>query len=91
MHSFPTFFKNPFIENIEDVYLTMDIFKKLTYADYSVIPFSKINYRQHTIEKTRVLSADTRYPGIIYKAEYDACYDKEFSPHPVVRQGELPN
>ena len=80
MSSFPTFFKNPFIESLEDLYFSIDIFKRLTYADYTVIPFSKINRRQHTIKKTRVIGADTRYPGIVYKAELDAMYNKKFSP-----------
>ena len=80
MHSFPTFYKNPFIKSIEDLYFSIDLFKRLTYADYTIIPFSKINRRLHTIKKTRVIGADTRYPGIVYKAELDAMYDKKFSP-----------
>ena len=75
MHTFPTYFKNPFIESVKDLYLAVDIFKKITYADYAIIPFVKINRRSHTIGKTRLIGADTRYPGIIYKAELDAMYD----------------
>jgi len=80
MQSFPTYVKNPFIESIEDLYLSIDLFKRLTYADYAVIPLAKINHRQHTVKQVRVLGADTRYPGIIYKAELDATYDKKLSP-----------
>ena len=80
MHTFPTYFKNPFIESVEDLYLGVDIFKKLTYADYAVVPFTQINRRSHTITKTRIVGADTRYPCIIYKAELDAMYDKNISP-----------
>ena len=80
MHTFPTYFKNPFIKSVKDLYLSMDIFKKLTYADYTIVPFVKINRRSHTIRKTRIVGADTRYPGIIYKAELDAMYDKNISP-----------
>jgi hypothetical protein len=80
MSSFPTFFKNPFKESVKDLYFSVDIFKKITYADYAVIPLAKINNRQHTIKQTRVIGADTRYPGIIYKAELDAMYNKKNSP-----------
>lgn len=80
MHTFPTYFKNPFIESVKDLYLAVDIFKKITYADYAIVPFAKINRRSHTIRETRIVGADTRYPGIIYKAELDAMYDKLRSP-----------
>ena len=66
MSSFPTFFKNPFIESVKDLYLSVDIFKKITYADYAVVPLSKINRRLHTVKQTRVIGADTRYLSLIH-------------------------
>ena len=80
MHTFPTYFKNPFIESAEDLFLSIDIFKKLTYADYAVIPFVKINNRRTEVRKTRIVGADTRYPGIIYKSNLDALYNKTKAP-----------
>ena len=80
MHTFPTYFKNPFIESPKDLFLSIDIFKKLTYADYAVVPLVKINNRLNDIRKTRLIGADTRYPGILYKSHLDALYDKTKAP-----------
>ncbi len=80
MKSFPTYFKNPFIKSTKDLYVSIDIFKKLTYADYAVIPVAKINNRRNDIRKNTLIGADTRYPIIIYKSHLDALYDKTKAP-----------
>ena len=80
MDSFPIYMKSPFIKSVDDMFLTVDIYKRITYADFAVIPFSKINRRVKPIFKTRVVRADTRYPGIIYKAYFDPLHTKERSP-----------
>jgi|TARA_R100000081_G_C4809681_1_gene170207 hypothetical protein len=80
MKSFPTYFKNPFIESVTDLYLSVEIFKNITYADFAVIPLSQINSRVSYIRQTRLIGADTRYPIIIYKSHFDALYDKTTAP-----------
>ena len=73
----PSHFKNPFIDS-EDRYRTVEIFAKLTLNDLVIVPFQNIAIRVpdpkdpwSKISKVRILEADTRFPGIIYKSHLD--------------------
>tara|TARA_R100000655_G_scaffold74576_1_gene113441 strand:- start:1290 stop:1745 length:456 start_codon:yes stop_codon:yes gene_type:complete len=69
----PPYFKNPFTDSL-DLYRTSEIFERLTLNDLIVIPLSYIalrNARTYPISTNRVLTADIRYPPIIYKAKFD--------------------
>ena len=73
----PSHFKNPFIDS-ERGYRTVEIFARLTLNDLVIVPFKNIAIRRpdpkdpwSKISKVRILEADTRFPGIIYKSNFD--------------------
>ena len=74
----PTFFKCPFIETTDIVYSRVDLYNQICMNDLLVVPFKDINIRKHDpnrprtkINKGRILTADTRYPGIVYYSKLD--------------------
>lgn len=67
----PTYFKNPFITSPDITFSRADIYKRINMTDLIIVPFKQINIRNGYIKKARILSADTRYPGIVYKSCLD--------------------
>ena len=66
-----THFKNPFISETH-VYKTYDIFQRLNLNMLYVVPFDRIFLRTKPhVKKKKIVSADTRYPGILYKSKLD--------------------
>ena len=72
MSTLPTHFKNPFVSDTEYAYKTYDIFERLNLNMLYVVPFNRIFVRTKPhIKKQKIVSADYRYPGILYKSKLD--------------------
>jgi|TARA_R100000278_G_C5439586_1_gene153213 hypothetical protein len=82
----PTYFKNPFVTTVE-LYRTTDIFERININMLYAVPFNKIylrkngKFRAANIQKRRIVGADTRFPGILYKSHLDPgqkCVEEEY-------------
>ena len=72
MSTLPTHFKNPFVSGTEYAYKTYDIFERLNLNMLYVVPFNRIFLRTKPhVKKQKIVSADYRYPGILYKSKLD--------------------
>lgn len=74
----PTYFKCPFITRTDIVFSRVEIFNRICINDLYVIPFKDINIRKNDpnkawtkISKSRILTADARYPGIVYYSKLE--------------------
>ena len=74
----PTHFKNPFIKSADVHYRCYDVWNKLTLNDLYIIPLQWIHIREVVpdqpwthIKGRRLISADTRYPIIIFESNLD--------------------
>ena len=73
----PSHFKNPFVDSLR-LYRTFELFNRITLSDLEIVLFKDIAIRKPDpkqpstkIVKRRIIGADTRFPGILYKAHLD--------------------
>lgn len=67
----PDYFKNPFVETTE-LYRAFDIYQRINLNMLYIVPINRIFIRTKPhVKKLRVVAADYRYPGILYKSKLD--------------------
>jgi len=72
----PTYFKSPFIKTTDIVFRRVDIYERINMNDLIIVPFRHINIKKSYINKKKIVSADTRYPGIVYRSKLNPLVDE---------------
>tara|TARA_R100000231_G_scaffold109330_1_gene80900 strand:+ start:619 stop:984 length:366 start_codon:yes stop_codon:yes gene_type:complete len=66
--SLPKYFRNPFNDKGK-WYPTADVLANISVNDLQLVMFSDIFIDEpHTIEKIKIVGADTRYPPLVYES-----------------------